>query len=113
MKNTEPENQDLSLHEVLEEWRTDAPLPLHFQEAVWRRIERREVQCRPSRWGVIVRWIGAALRRPALAASYLSVLLAIGLTAGWSQGRQETARIKSELSERYVRVLDPYQAPRQ
>lgn len=113
MKNTEPEKHDLSLHKVLKEWRIDGPLPSRFQEAVWQRIECREVQGGPSGWGVIVRWIGAVLPRPALAASYLSILLAIGLTAGWAQGRQETARIKSELGERYIRVLDPYQAPRQ
>ena len=51
--------------------------------------------------------------RPVLAASYVAVLLSIGVTAGWAQARQETARVHDELGQRYVRALDPYQAPRQ
>jgi hypothetical protein len=53
------------------------------------------------------------LPRPALAASYVAILLAIGVTAGWTQARHETARVKGELGQRYIRVLDPYQAPRE
>lgn len=112
MKNTEPENHDPALRKVLKEWRTAAPLPPRFQEAVWRRIECAQVQAVPSAWSVIAHWLGTMLPRPALAASYVAVLLTIGVTAGWAQGRQETARIKGELGERYVRVLDPYQTPR-
>jgi hypothetical protein len=52
------------------------------------------------------------LPRPALAASYVALLLAVGVSAGWAQARQETARVRDELGQRYVRVLDPYQAPR-
>ena len=113
MKNTEPENHDPALRKVLREWRTDAPLPPRFQEAVWGRIECAQVKATPSVWLVIAHWIGTMLPRPMLAASYLAVLLTIGVTAGWAQGRHETARVKGELGERYVRVLDPYQAPRQ
>jgi hypothetical protein len=32
------------------------------------------------------------------------------VTTGWTQARQETARVKGELGDRYIRVLDPYQA---
>jgi hypothetical protein len=113
MNTIEPGNNDEALGKLLKEWRTDAPLPLHFQEAVWRRIERAQAPAAASVWDTIADWIGTVLPRPALAASYVAILLAIGVTAGWTQARQETARVKGELGERYIRVLDPYQTPRQ
>ena len=109
MKN--PGNHD-ELPKVLKEWRSDAALPPRFQEQVWQRIERAETQSVQPLRAFINHWVGAVLPRPALAASYLAVLLTIGATAGWAQGRRETARVKDELGLRYVRVLDPYQAPR-
>ncbi len=115
MKTNEPSNHDEALDKVLKEWRTDAALPQRFQEAVWRRIERAEpvrAPTAPSVWTVIAHWIGTVLPRPALATAYVAVLLAVGVTAGWAQARQENARVKGELGERYVRVLDPYQTPR-
>ncbi len=48
-----------------------------------------------------------------MAVAYVTVLLAIGATAGWAQAHQTDSRVKDELGERYVRTLDPYQAPRQ
>jgi len=104
--NTDP------LRKMLKEWRSDAPLPPHFQEQVWQRIERAQTTAVPSVWAVVAHWVGTVLPRPALAASYVAVLLTIGVTAGWAQARQETGRVKAELGQRYVRVLDPYLAPR-
>jgi len=40
------------------------------------------------------------------------VFLAIGATFGWAQARHETERVSGNLSARYVRSVDPYQAPR-
>ena len=107
----ESENTE-SLRKVLKEWRSDASLPPRFRERVWRRIERAPTPTVHSIWAVIAHWVGMVLARPALAASYVAVVLTIGVTAGWAQAHQETARVRNELSERYVRVLDPYQAPR-
>ncbi|MBI3870449.1 MAG: hypothetical protein HY299_18125 [Verrucomicrobia bacterium] len=112
MKTTEPGNHDEPLRKVLKEWGGDAPLPPRFQEQVWQRIERTRSQAAPSVWAVVAHWVGTVLPRPALAASYVAVLLTIGVTAGWAQARQETGRVKAELGQRYVRVLDPYQVPR-
>ena len=115
MKPNEPGNQDEALRKVLKEWRTDAALPPRFQEAVWRRVEHAKpapAPTAPSVWTVIAHWMGTAWPRPALAAAYVAVLLAVGVTTGWAQARQETARVKAELGERYVRVLDPYQTQR-
>src|SRR5438552_11735833 len=113
MKTTDPGSHDDPLRKVLKEWHSDAPLPPRFQEQVWQRIERSQSQANPSAWAVIAHWIGTVLPRPALAASYVAVLLTIGVTVGWAQARQETARVKDELGQRYVRVLDPYLTPRQ
>jgi hypothetical protein len=112
MSNNEPGNHDEALGKLLQEWRANAPLPLHFQEAVWRRIERAQASAAPAAWTVIAHWIGAVMPRPALAASYLAILLTIGVAAGWTSGRHENARVKGELGERYIRALDPYAIPR-
>lgn len=112
MKITRPTDDDEAISKVLKEWHSDAPLPPRFQEQVWRRIELAKTPAVPSVWAVIAHWVGTVLPRPALAAAYVAVLLTIGVTAGWAQARQETARVKDELGQRYVRVLDPYLAPR-
>src|SRR6266436_5830338 len=108
MKTTDPGNHDEPLRKVLREWRTDAPLPPRFQEQVWQRIERTQTHAVPSVRAVVSHWIGTVLSRPVLAAGYVAILLVVGVTAGWAQGLQESARMKSELGQRYVRVLNPY-----
>ena len=114
MKKPEPIQKDEQLSKALREWKVDASLPPHFQEGVWRRIEGTSAAraTTPSVWGVFAHWIGTMLPRPAMAAAYVAVLLAVGATAGWMQAHQTNARVKGELGERYVRVLDPYQTPR-
>jgi hypothetical protein len=109
---TDPGNHDEELSKLLKEWRSEAAVPPRFQESVWRRIERTQAPKTHSVWAGVVFWISTVLPRPALAVSYVAVLLTIGMTAGWAQARQETARVKGQLGERYVQVLDPYQAPR-
>ena len=88
------------------------PLPPGFREQVWSRIARTQRREPLSISLLITHWIGTLLPRPALAVSYVSILLIVGLTAGWAQGRKENARLKAELGDRYVHVLDPYQAAR-
>ena len=108
-----PSENPEPVRKLLQEWKVTTPLPPRFQEQVWQRIERAETQAVFSVWAVIAHWVGTVLPRPALAASYIAVLLTIGVTVGWAQARQETARVKVELGQRYVRVLDPYLTPRQ
>ena len=107
MKNESKENSE-KLNSVLRAWKVDAPLPPRFQEAVWQRIAHADVQSTASVWQFLAAWLDAAFKRPVLAASCALVLLAAGATAGWSQARQETARVTGELSARYVHALDPY-----
>lgn len=114
MNTNHPNENDPALRAALREWRVCDPLPPQFQEQVWRRIERAEtptVVARPL-WSLMNDWVAALLPRPALAVAYVTVLLVIGATAGWSQAREETARTSQEMSARYVRTVDPYQAVR-
>lgn len=113
MKTEQPGNQDEKLHKMLQEWRTQASLSPGFREQVWRRIERAQAPAKLSAWAAIVNWIEALLPRPALAVSYVAVLLTIGVTAGWAQAHQENTHVRNELGQRYVRVLDPYLTPRE
>ncbi len=113
MKTDQPGNREQALHKVLQEWRAQASLPPGFQEAVWRRIERAQAPAATSVWVAISHWIEAVLSRPALAVSYLGLLLVVGGTVGWAQAHEASARVKDDLGQRYVRELDPYQAPRE
>ena len=114
MKKPEPIGPDETLNKVLHEWKADASLPPRFQESVWRKIENATAARAntPSVGSVFAHWIGTLLPRPAMATAYLAVLLVIGATAGWTQAHQTNTRVKDELGQRYVQVLDPYQAPR-
>ena len=111
MKTNKP-NDDAPVDTLLHEWKVKPSLPPRFNEQVWRRIERAETAPAPSvsLATVFANWIATMLPRPALATAYVAVLLVIGAGVGWSQARQETARVSSDLSARYVQAVDPYQA---
>jgi len=109
---TNSSNDEEKLSRLLKEWRTDVSVPPRFQESVWQRVERAQSSVKSSVWTAIAHWIGHVLPRPALAVSYIAVVLTIGLTVGWAQARQTTSRVKSDLGERYVQSLDPYLMPR-
>ena len=111
MKTDNSNENDASLRALLKEWNPEASLPSRFQEQVWRRIERAETAPIPTVTfaQLFANWLATRLPRPALATAYLGVLLIIGASAGWSQARQETARVTGELSARYAQAVDPYQ----
>jgi hypothetical protein len=112
MKTNNSNENDAPLRALLQEWKPEASLPPRFQEQVWQRIERGEIMPAPSvplATG-LVNWIANMLPKPALATAYVMVLLVIGASVGWSQARQETARVTGELSARYAQAVDPYQA---
>lgn len=106
---------DESLRNLLKQWQIDTPLPPAFQNEVWRRIGRtqRSSLHGPSVWSALAHWLGMRLPRPAFAASYATIFLVIGLSAGWAHAREENERVKDALGNRYVRLIDPYLAPRQ
>jgi len=104
------DHTDQNLDKVLREWRVSAPLPPRFQEQVWQRIEHADT--RDSAWATFIRQITAAFSRPALAMSYVTVLLLAGLAAGYWQAQTSNAHADQMLSSRYVQLMDPYQTTR-
>ena len=112
MKPNQETESDRQLRGVLREWVVNPALPPRFQEQVWHRVGRANSQNRATRWARLVNWFETELRRPALAIAYVTVLLALGLTAGFWQVRKESAHLDETLGLRYVRSIDPYQAAR-
>lgn len=110
MKTNNPIEDDKRLSELLQEWQVDEPLPPHFRERVWRRIEQPRTETLPSIWADLRRWIETVLPRPALALSYVAVLLVAGAGVGWTEAQQETKRTDTVLRMRYVESVDPYLA---
>lgn len=112
MKNTDPPRDDAPLDALLQEWQPKPSLPPRFQEQVWRRIERAETTPPPTPTfaQLFADWLTSKLPRPALAAAYVSVLLVVGASVGWSQARQERERVTAELGARYFQAVDPYQS---
>ena len=108
--NAHNQNQsDVALSRVLREWTVQAQLPPRFEDSVWHRIEQAETW--DPAWKILLTRLAAGLARPALATSYLAVLLLAGLLAGYWQARAATAHAAEQLSARYVQLVDPYQMP--
>jgi len=112
MKDERTTGKDESLSKLLHAWKTEAPLPPRFQEAVWQGIERAESCVRVPLWRLLAARIEAAFAQPALATAYVAVLLVAGVSAGYWHAEDRTAQTKSELRSRYVQTVDPYQMPR-
>jgi hypothetical protein len=109
MKPQPQSENDRQMDRVLREWKLTTPLPPRFHEAVWHRIERSEAQA-PG-WQVWLWRMSAAIARPALATSYLGILLLAGGLAGYLQARHANAHAEAQLSAQYVQAVDPYQMP--
>jgi len=109
--NENHNEKDGQLSQALRSWRVDAPLPPRFQEQVWQRVARAEAIEKVTLWAVFQGWLTAALSRRAVAVSYLAILLATGLTAGYWSGHEKNRQLEAGLSERYLQSVDPYQTP--
>jgi len=110
--NDSPENNE-PLRKSLQLWKVSNTLPPRFQERVWRRIARSQTEAAQPWWAGLVGWFDAALPRPAVATSYLAMLVLLGLVAGWHQAKEVKTRLDSQMGVRYVQAVDPYQTPRQ
>ena len=111
MKSKRPTDDFEPVRKLMQEWKVPALLPPRFNEGVWRRIEQSEVNTKRSFWPVITEWLAAVLPRPAVAVSYVTVLLALGIAAGYWQARTHAVHLDHELGSRYVQSVDPYQKP--
>jgi hypothetical protein len=108
MKSENPTPSDEALRQVLHQWQVGAHLPPRFQEQVWRRIEHSEAQAQAPAWILLFHRLTAALARPSLAVSYVTLLLLAGLLAGYWQVRIAKAHNDEALGSRYVQMVDPY-----
>jgi hypothetical protein len=108
MQTNDQNDLDDPLHRVLRQWQVTGSLPPRFQERVWQRIERGERHKSSPAWVFLYR-ILEDLRRPALATSYIALLLLLGVGAGYWHARIDNERASHELGTRYVQMMDPYQ----
>ena len=101
-----PENDPLS--PLLGQWKIAGPVPPRFQEQVWRRIGRTSAAAAPAAWELGRRWLESLFARKAAALAYITVLLGLGLAAGYVNGTTQQQRSNAELAARYVQSLDPW-----
>jgi hypothetical protein len=112
MKSEQPIQSDEGLRKVLRQWKVEACFPPRFQEQVWRRIEQSEAQGRAPVWVLLWERLSAALARPSLAVSYVTVLLLVGLLAGYWQVRLTRSQAEEGMGARYVQLVAPFQSLR-
>src|SRR6516164_5836610 len=94
---------DPQLSQVLQAWKVEETLPPRFEERVWRRLSVEPTANRSTLWTALLGRLSQALARPALAASYLAVLIAAGVAAGYWHARLDNAHVARQLGSRYVR----------
>jgi hypothetical protein len=109
MKAKQESEENAVLDRLVKEWVVQEPLPLRFQEQVWARIERAEVEPEPSFWSLVARTLAAALERPKVACSYVSLLLVIGIAFGVWEAQRQNSELEASLGSRYLQSVDPFQ----
>lgn len=102
---------DEVLRQTLLQWKVDAPLPPRFQEQVWRRIDLSEAQVELPAWLRLWNRLSAALTRPSLAVSYVTLLLLSGVLAGYLQAHISRTQASGDMAARYVQMVSPFQSP--
>jgi len=103
----QPSESEEQMRKLWHEWKVTTPLPPRFSEGVWRRIQR--AQSEPSLIDRLRAWLADVMPRPAVAFSYIIILLMIGIVSGQWQARVKANQLHSDLSQRYVQTVDPYQ----
>lgn len=111
--NPEESKTNEALGRTLKAWKVAEPLPPRFAEGVWQRIARNERRAPDS---ILITWLERFRRgiiHPALAGSYIALLLFAGSGVGYWRAQVVKERVTEELGARYVHLMDPYQMPRQ
>ena len=105
MKQDNLHDTDPQLKEALRSWQVNEPLPPRFQQRVWQRIEDAESPVRetPS-------WFAAFFMRPAFATVVATLLLLVGLTAGYLRANHDVSRMDDQLAHQYIASVNPYAA---
>src|SRR5262245_31148778 len=101
--------EDKGLSELLATWQARGSLSPRFQEQVWHRISKAETR-KPKVYGAgLLRWLETVFARPALAISYVTLLLFVGLGAGLWQAHDQVVQSERTWRARYMQMVDPYQ----
>jgi hypothetical protein len=104
MNEPNPNPDDAKLSALLRKSRAAPPLPPHFQEGVWRRIEDAEAPAKSvgnAGWlDALVAWV----LRPRLAFATVAVLMLAGVLLGMHDGTQVA---RQNAQARYIAVVAP------
>jgi hypothetical protein len=104
------QQDDSQLRKVLQAWKVEETLPPRFEERVWRRVSLEPAPGPSTLWTAILDRLSRTFARPVLAASYLAVLMAAGVAAGYWHARLDNAHVARQLGSRYVRLMDSYES---
>jgi hypothetical protein len=113
MKKIEPGEKNEPISQAMQGWKVTTPLPPRFQEHVWQQIARAETKPKLALFSGVLSWLEAALPRRAVAASYVTIFLLAGVTAGYWESRHKAAESNDALGRRYVQMVDPFQEHQQ
>ena len=94
-------SEDTKLSALLRQARVSAPLPPHFQENVWWRIEAAEAPTKAESW---LDALAALLLRPKFAYATVATLMLAGILLGTHQGAQIA---KQDAQAHYVEMVAP------
>src|SRR5260370_17223522 len=109
MKENRRFEKDEALSKLLKTWKPEAELPPRFQEVVWNRISCADDARALTLWQAVGGWFEKTFSRPALAISYVAVLLFAGLGAGYRHGEGKTPQPASDGRTHYPQPLTPSQ----
>jgi len=104
MNNQPPNPEDEKLRTLLRESHGGSELPPRFQEAVWSRIERGEIE--PAAQASLLERFLSGVLRPQWVALTLALFLAAGVVSGLQQGRD---RAMANARARYLATVNPFE----
>lgn len=100
------------LDRLLQSWRVSASPSANFQARVWKRIQSEEMEKGTSLWLLLCGALERLFAQPAASICYMLLLSVLGVGVGYVHGQAKTAETRSELAQRYLQSIDPYQVPR-
>ena len=110
MNRKQDSSREEKLDKVLREWAAESVPPPRFREGVWRQIAAGERGDETGFWEGLCQWVGVKLPRPAYAAGFMAMVLALGVAGGAVTAQAKVRRMDSEMGMRYVQSVDPFAA---
>ena len=106
MSTSEKPDSEAELRDVLHAWRVDATPSPRFEQAVWRRIAQGETA--PGFAGGLFRFFERVFPKPAVAFSYIAILVGVGAGLGYLRSGQHKIEAQSQFESLYVQSVNPY-----